>query len=100
MSALILFLTSAALGEGGIRSLNHIVRVSLIYQIVWIAFITYIVWLWLIRKYPVSRITPFTFLTPLFGIMAGAFFLEEPITFILICALALVGTGIYLVNRK
>lgn len=100
VSAPILFLASAALGEGGIRELNPVVTASLIYQIVWVAFITYVVWFWLIRKYPVSRIAPFTFLTPLFGVMAGAFFLGEPVTFFLICALVLVGTGIYLVNRK
>jgi len=100
VSAPILFLASLALGEGGIRNLSPVVTASLIYQIVWVAFITYIVWFWLIRKYPVFRIAPFTFLTPLFGVMAGAFFLGEPVTFFLICALVLVGTGIYLVNRK
>lgn len=99
VSAPILFLASVALDEGGIRDLSPLVKASLIYQIVWVAFITYIVWFWLIRKYPVSRIAPFTFLTPLFGVMAGAFLLGEPVTFFLICALALVGTGIYLVNR-
>lgn len=99
VSAPILFLASVALDEGGIRDLSPLVMASLIYQIVWVAFITYIVWFWLIRKYPVSRIAPFTFLTPLFGVMAGAFLLGEPVTFFLICALALVGTGIYLVNR-
>jgi len=83
-----------------IRDLSPVVTASLIYQIVWVAFITYVVWFWLIRKYPVSRIAPFTFLTPLFGVMAGAFFLGEPVTLFLICALVLVGTGIYLVNRK
>jgi hypothetical protein len=36
----------------------------------------------------------------LFGVMAGAFLLGEPITFFLICALVLVGTGIYPANRK
>ena len=100
VSAPILFLASVALGEGGIRDLSPVVTGSLIYQIVWVAFITYVVWFWLIRKYPVSRIAPFTFLTPLFGVMAGAFLLGEPVTLFLICALVLVGTGIYLVNRK
>ena len=100
ISAPILFLASVALGEGGIRDLSPVVLASLIYQIVWVAFITYIVWFWLIRKYPVSRIAPFTFLTPLFGVIAGAFLLGEHITFFLICALVLVGAGIYLVNRK
>ncbi|MEH0022609.1 MAG: DMT family transporter [Desulfobacter sp.] len=100
VSAPILFLASLALGEGGIRHLGPAVTASLAYQIVWVAFITYIAWFWLIRKYPVSRIAPFAFLTPLFGVMAGALILGEPVTLFLVCALALVGTGIYLVNRK
>lgn len=100
VSAPILFLASMALGEEGPRHLSFWVTASLVYQIVWVAFITYIVWFWLIRKYPVSHIAPFTFLSPLFGVMAGAFFLGEPVTIFLICALLLVGAGIYLVNRK
>lgn len=100
VSAPILLITSIFLGEGGIVYLNCIVIGSLLYQIIWIAFITYVIWFWLIRKHPVSRIAPFTFLTPLFGVMAGAFLLEESITSFLLCALVLVGTGIYFVNQK
>jgi len=100
ISAPILFLASMALGEESPRHLSPLVTASLVYQIVWVAFITYIVWFWLIRNYPVSHVAPFTFLSPLFGVMAGAFFLGEPVTIFLICALLLVGTGIYLVNRK
>ncbi|WP_457551129.1 hypothetical protein [Desulfobacula sp.] len=43
-------LNQVALGEGGIRDLTPAVTASLIYQIVWVAFITYVVWFWLIRK--------------------------------------------------
>ncbi|WP_022663691.1 DMT family transporter [Desulfospira joergensenii] len=100
VSAPILLTTSVFLEEGGILVLNYVAIACLIYQIIWIAFITYVVWFWLIRKYPVSRIAPFTFLTPLFGVMAGAFLLGEPITSFLLCALVLVGTGIYFVNQK
>ncbi|MBU0462989.1 MAG: DMT family transporter [Proteobacteria bacterium] len=57
-------------------------------------------WFWLISNYAVSRLASFTFLTPIFGVIAGAVFLNEQITLYLICALVLVGTGIYLVNRR
>lgn len=100
VSAPIMFAASLALGEPGRVDLSGIVAASLVYQIVWVAFITYVAWFWLIRKYPVSRIAPFTFLTPLFGVMAGALLLGEPVTLYLLCALLLVGTGIFLVNRK
>ena len=100
VSALVLPVVSVAFGEPGIVNLPPLVIGSLFYQIVWIAFITYIAWFWLISNYAVSRLASFTFLTPLFGVIAGAVFLNEQITLYLFCALVLVGTGIYLVNRR
>jgi drug/metabolite transporter (DMT)-like permease len=99
-SAVILPPASVLLGEPGIRNLTPLVISSLAYQIIWVAFITYVAWFWLIRAYPVSRLAPFTFLTPLFGVMAGAWLLGESLTLYLVMALIMVGTGIYLVNRK
>ena len=100
VSALVLPAASLAFGEPGIENITLSGVTSLFYQIVWIAFITYIAWFWLIRNYAVSRLASFTFLTPFFGVIAGAVFLNEQITLYLISALALVGTGIYLVNRR
>ena len=99
VSAIILPAGSFALGEPGIMSVTPLIIGCLLYQIVWVAFITYLAWFWLLRTYPVSQISSFTFLTPLFGVLAGAMFLREPISIILIMALLLVGMGIYLVNR-
>jgi drug/metabolite transporter (DMT)-like permease len=64
-----------------------------------VAFITYLAWFWLVRNYPASRLASFTFLTPLFGVLAGGALLNEPITNMLLISLVLVSTGIYLVNR-
>jgi drug/metabolite transporter (DMT)-like permease len=72
---------------------------ALAVQIVVIAFVTYLAWFWLIRHYPAGRLASFTFLTPLFGVLAGAIILSEPITPMLVMALLLVGAGIYVVNR-
>ncbi|MFC1657512.1 EamA family transporter [Candidatus Moduliflexota bacterium] len=69
------------------------------YQTLWIALIIYLIWFWLIRQYPASRIAAFTLFSPLFGVMAGGLLLDEAITPSLILALVLVGAGIYLVNR-
>ncbi len=100
VSALVLPVVSAAFGEPGIVNLSPLVISSLFYQIVWIAFITYIAWFWLINNYAVSRLASFTFLTPFFGVIAGAVFLNEQVTLHLLSALVLVGTGIYLVNKR
>ncbi len=99
VSAPILLALSVLKGEQPGWHWGSAATASLIYQIVWVAFITYFAWFWLIQKYPVSRIAPFTFLTPLFGVLSGALLLGEPLTPTLVFALCLVGTGIYLVNH-
>ncbi len=99
VSAVVLPLGSLVMDEAGIVRLTPLVLGSLIYQTIWVAFITYQAWFWLIRHYPASRLASFTFLTPLFGVAAGGLVLRETISLSLLLALALVGTGIYLVNR-
>ncbi len=54
---------------------------------------------WLMTRYLASRLSVFTFLTPLFGLAAGAGLLGEPVSVPLIAAMVLVGAGIWLVNR-
>jgi drug/metabolite transporter (DMT)-like permease len=99
VSAVLLPIASLAMGERGIFLMTPLIAGSLIYQVVWVASITYLAWFWLIRHYPASRIAAFTFLTPLFGVLAGGILLHEAITTWLLVALVLVATGIYLVNR-
>ena len=99
VSAVILPLGSWVKGEPGIMVLTPLIVTCLVYQTVWVAFITYLAWFWLIRNYPPSRLASFTFLTPLFGVLAGSMALNEPVSRPLIAALVLVGMGIYLVNR-
>lgn len=99
VSALVLPLGSVAMGEPGIVHMTPMIAGCLAYQIVWVAFVTYLAWFWLVRHYPASRLASFTFLTPLFGVIAGGVLLHETITTMLLLALILVGAGIYLVNR-
>jgi drug/metabolite transporter (DMT)-like permease len=99
VSSLILLLAALAKGEPGVFAMTPTVAASLAYQTVWVAFITYLVWFWLIRHYPASRLASFTFLTPLFGVLAGGALLNEPITKTLLAAVVLVCAGVYLVNR-
>ena len=99
VSAVVLPLGSLAMGEPGIVHMTPLIMGCLVYQTVWVAFVTYLAWFWLVRHYPASRLASFTFLTPVFGVIAGGTLLHEPITGMLLLALVLVGTGIYLVNR-
>ena len=54
----------------------------------------------MLRHYPATRISSFTFLTPLFALVFGVALLKEPLTAQLVLALAGVGFGILLVNRR
>ena len=99
VSAVVLPVGSWAIREPGIALITPLIVGCLVYQTVGVAFITYLAWFWLVRRYPASRLASFTFLTPLFGVLAGGVLLNEPITNMLLLALVLVGTGIYLVNR-
>lgn len=98
-SALALPLVSLALGEPGIVNPTPLVLASLAYQTVLVAFLSYLAWFWLVSHYPAGRLASFSFLTPLFGILAGGLLLAEPITGGLLAAMAMVGAGIWLVNR-
>ena len=100
VSAVILPVGSWAIGEPGIVRLSTTAMAGIIYQVVWIASITYLAWFWLIRHYPAPKLASFTFLTPIFGVFAGWWILDEPLTPALLAALVLVAVGIYFVNRQ
>ncbi len=100
VSALVLPVVSLLMGEPGVIALTPLVVAALAYQIIVVAFISYLTWFWLITRYPASRLAAFSFLTPLFGIVAGGVLLSEPITPALVAALVLVAVGITLINRK
>ena len=71
----------------------------LAYQTIWVVSLTYAVWFALVQRYSASRLSAFTFLTPLFGVASGHFVLGEPISWAFGLAVALVIAGLVLVNR-
>lgn len=71
---------------------------SLAYQTIVVG-TTFSIWFMLIVKFSASRLSAFTFLTPLFGVAAGHFVLGEPLTPAFALAVALVAAGLILVNR-
>jgi len=71
---------------------------SLAYQTVVVG-TTFSLWFALIVKFSASRLSAFTFLTPLFGVAAGHLVLGEPLTPAFALAVVLVAAGLILVNR-
>jgi drug/metabolite transporter (DMT)-like permease len=80
--------------------LNALVLTAFTYQCLVVAFFSYILWFWMISRFSVSVLTAFTFFAPLFGTVLGSVVLSEPVTPMVWTGMALVGAGIYLVNRR
>ena len=72
---------------------------SLLYQTVWVVSITFVIWFALVVRYSASRLSAFTFLTPLFGVAAGYLVMGDPITPGFALAVVMVIGGLILVNR-
>ncbi len=96
----ILFMVSLVLEPNWIYRIDPSIVTSIFYQSVIVAFVSYFVWFKLIHQYSVSRLTAFTFFTPIFGVLSGVAFLGEELTFSLMVGLPMVSTGIFLVNWR
>lgn len=101
-----LLVSGVLLGSAGLLSGEHwpasvstMTWASLGFQTIIVTFASYLLWFWLIRHYPATRLASFTLLTPVFGLLFGVLLLSEPLTARLIVALVAVACGIWLVNR-
>ena len=94
------FLIGSLLWEGpAAYRFSWSVTVAILYQGLVVAAFCFTVSIHLIRRYPPSRVTAFSFSTPLFGVLLSALLLGEPVTPGLGIGVACVAVGIYLANR-
>jgi drug/metabolite transporter (DMT)-like permease len=92
-------LCAQLLGERVVDPPSALALGSLAYQTLWVVGVTYLAWFALIQRYSASRLSAFTFLTPLLGVAAGHLVLGDPITPGFALAVTLVVVGLVLVNR-
>jgi drug/metabolite transporter (DMT)-like permease len=71
----------------------------MVYQAVWVVGLTFLIWFMLVRTYSASKLSAFTFITPLFGVVASYFIMHDTLTLAFGAAAVLVIAGLYLVNR-
>jgi drug/metabolite transporter (DMT)-like permease len=100
VTAVVAPLLSLALGEAWSLHYSAYAWVSLALQTAIGAFASYLAWMWMLRWYPATRLSSFTFLAPLFALLLGVVLLGEHLTPQLLVALAAVAAGIVLVNRR
>jgi drug/metabolite transporter (DMT)-like permease len=100
VTALVCPVVSLALGETWGFNYSAMAWGSLFLQTAVGAFASYLAWMWMLRHYPATQMSTFTFLTPLFALVFGVVLLGEPLTLQLVLALVGVAAGIVLVSRK
>ncbi|MEH2559215.1 drug/metabolite transporter (DMT)-like permease [Bradyrhizobium algeriense] len=71
----------------------------LAYQAFWVVGLTFLLWFALVKTYSASKLSAFTFVTPLFGVAASYFILHDTLTIAFGVAALLVIAGLYLVNK-
>ncbi|WP_244827052.1 DMT family transporter [Caballeronia sp. TF1N1] len=100
VSAVMLLALAAVTGQTHVDALPPLAIASLVYQAVVVAFVSYLTWFWLLTRYMASRLSVFSFLTPIFGVTFGVLLLGEHFTARFMVAAAMVLAGIALVNRR
>lgn len=83
-----------------LREVSTVPVLALLFQAIYVVAITYLVWFWLMRRYPAAGLSSFAFLTPAFGVLLGGLLLNEPLSMRIFLALALIAAGLIIVNRQ
>jgi drug/metabolite transporter (DMT)-like permease len=99
VSAPIMTAVALMIGERVTHMPSALALGAMAYQTVWVVSVTFVIWFALIARFSASRLSAFTFLTPLFGVAAGHLVLGEPLTPAFAAAVALVAAGLVMVNR-
>ena len=99
MSIPILGLAAWLSGETLTRVPGPLALSLMVYQAVWVVGLTFLLWFTLVQRYSASKLSAFTFITPLFGVVASYFILHDILTPVFGAAALLVISGLYLVNR-
>jgi len=99
LSIPILGLVAFISGETLTRVPSPLALSVMAYQAFWVVGLTFLIWFGLVKTYSASKLSAFSFITPLFGVLASYFILHETLTPVFGAAALLVIAGLFLVNR-
>jgi drug/metabolite transporter (DMT)-like permease len=99
MSIPILGLAAYLFGESIPRTPSPLSLTLMVFQAVWVVGTTFTLWFALVKAYSASKLSAFTFITPLFGVVASYFILHDTLSLTFGAAAILVIAGLFLVNR-
>ena len=69
------------------------------FQAIWVVGTTFTLWFALVKAYSASKLSAFTFITPLFGVVGSYFIMHDTLSLTFGAAAILVIAGLFLVNR-
>jgi len=95
-----LLLLAAPFFGGYLREIEPIHIAGMLFQIFAVASFGFLIWFALMKIYPASSVASFSFLSPVFAVILGWLILDEKIDAQIWLALALVASGIFLINRR
>jgi len=96
----VLLLSGAALSGDMVRTLTPSILAIFAFQVLAVASIGYVLWARILAIYPVGNMASFSLLAPVFGVLSGWLIFADPLTPGFLIALALVGAGLLLINRR
>ncbi|ACN15133.1 permease of the drug/metabolite transporter (DMT) family [Desulforapulum autotrophicum HRM2] len=83
-----------------VRFLNPDIISAMVYQALVTASFAFIAWNTLVKRYGTTLLHSFVFIMPLSGVFFGVLLLNEPLTANLMVSIALVTTGLIVVNKN
>lgn len=95
----VLVVATLVMGEMRFAS-TPVAWASLGFQSIVVAFASFLVWFWLLRRYFAAELGVLSLLTPLFGVAFGVLLLGEPLTAAFVIGALLVLVGLLVVNAQ
>ncbi|WP_258770092.1 DMT family transporter [Bradyrhizobium arachidis] len=99
MSIPILGLAAYLFGESITHQPSPLSLTLMVFQAVWVVGTTFTLWFALVKAYSASKLSAFTFITPLFGVVGSYFIMHDNLSLAFGAAALLVIAGLFLVNR-
>ena len=93
LSVPILGLAAWISGETMTRVPGPLALSLMAYQAFWVVGLTFLIWFSLVKSYSASKLSAFTFITPLFGVIASYFIMHDTVTPVFGAAALLVIAG-------
>jgi drug/metabolite transporter (DMT)-like permease len=99
VSTPIVLLFSWAAESDPFHAVTPLIVLLMVFQALIVVVFSYMMWLWLLQRYPASVLQNFTVMSPVWAVVLGMLLLGEQVTLSMAAGMLLVGMGLLLVSR-